>query len=390
VPGGNLRVFVLIGDFHNGCGHAMEEMIINDIEFMKKALSLAKWGQGRVSPNPMVGALVVKDNQVVGRGYHKRAGTEHAETLALREAGNLANGATLYVTLEPCAHYANTPPCVRDIIRAGIRRVVAAMVDPNPIVNGKGFSVLKDAGIEVEIGVLEEEVRKLNEVYIKSITTGLPFAVMKYAMTMDGKIAAHTGDSKWITSESARRFVHELRNIYDAVVVGVGTVLADNPKLTVRDLDGAFRNPVRIIVDSHLRTPLDSNVLTEPGRIIMVATEKAPIEKIKEFEARGIEILITKEHKGRVDLQELCKGFVKQRITSLLLEGGGNLNASFLEQELVDKVLCFVAPRIIGGERAITPVEGKGIGMMKDSLMLQNVSVSKIGQDVLIEGYLKG
>lgn len=357
---------------------------------MQEALDLARLGMGTVSPNPMVGAVIVKDNVIVGKGYHKRAGTEHAEVLALKEAGDLAQGATLYVTLEPCAHYGRTPPCVDAIIRAGLSSVVVAMEDPNPKVAGKGISIMRDAEIDVRVGVLEEEARKLNEVFVKSITTGLPFVVLKYAMTMDGKIATHTGDSKWITAEPARRLVHQLRNTYDAVVVGVGTVLSDNPRLTVRDVEGPSRNPVRVIIDSRLRTPVDANVVKEPGRVIIATTNKAPLGRVKEFENRGVEILVVGEDNEKVDLAEFVRELSTRDITSLLLECGGNLSASFLEAGLVDKVFCFIAPKIIGGEDALTPVEGRGASLMKDCLTLQNISVRKIGEDVLIEGYLKG
>lgn len=392
MPGGDLRAFVFeMRYFGDGCGHAVKGLTTSsDIAFMQEALCLARHGMGTVSPNPMVGAIIVKDNAVVGKGYHKRAGTEHAEILALREAGDLAQGATLYVTLEPCAHYGRTPPCVGAIIRSGITRVVVAMEDPNPKVAGKGVSTLLSANLEVRVGVLEEEARMLNEVYVKSVMAGLPFVVLKYAMTMDGKIATYVGDSKWVTEEPARKLVHQLRNTYDAVVVGVGTVLADNPRLTVRGLRDASRNPVRVIIDSYLRTPLDAKVLSEPGKVIIATTKGVPLQRIEEFEDRGVEILAVGEYSNRVDLLVLAQELIKRDITSLLLECGGSLSASFLESGLVDKVLCFIAPKIIGGEGAITPVEGRGIRLMRDCLALQNTSVCKIGQDVLIEGYLKG
>lgn len=391
MPGGDLRAFVFrMKISSDGCGHLVKALTTEDIAFMQEALCLAKSGMGTVSPNPMVGAIIVKDNTVIGRGYHRRAGTEHAEILALREAGDLAHGATLYVTLEPCVHYGRTPPCVGEIIRSGIGRVVVAMEDPNPKVAGKGVSTLLSAHLEVGVGVLEEEARKLNEVYVKSVTTGLPFVVLKYAMTIDGKIATYVGDSKWITAEPARRLVHQLRNTYDAVAVGVGTVLADNPRLTVRELGGASRNPVRVVVDSRLRTPLDANVLSKPGRVMIATTKEAPLQKIEEFETRGVEILVIGEDNNRVDLLVLAEELVKRDITSILLECGGSLSASFLQCGLVDKVLCFIAPKIIGGEGAMTPVEGRGIELMSNCITLQNTVVCKIGEDVLIEGYLKG
>lgn len=391
MPGGDLRVFVFkIKIPSDGCGHLVKELTTEDIAFMQEALCLAKSGMGTVSPNPMVGAIIVKGNTIIGRGYHRRAGTEHAEILALREAADLAHGATLYVTLEPCAHFGRTPPCVGEIVRSGIKRVVVAMEDPNPKVAGKGISTLLSANLEVSVGVLEEEARRLNEVYVKSITTGLPFVVLKYAMTMDGKIATYVGDSKWITAEPARRLVHQLRNTYDAVVVGVGTVLADNPRLTVRELDVVSRNPVRVVIDSRLRMPLDASVLSEPGKTIIATTKGASLQRIEEFMDKGVEVLVVGEYNNRVDLLALAEELVKRDITSILLECGGNLSASFLESGLVDKVLCFIAPKIVGGEGAMTPVEGRGIRLMRDCLTLEDTVVCKIGEDVLLEGYLKG
>lgn len=355
--------------------------------FMMEALRAAQNAIGRTSPNPMVGAVVVRDGKIIALGWHRQAGTPHAEIHALNMAGELARGATLYVTLEPCSHYGRTPPCVDAIIKAGIKRVVSAMSDPNPKVAGQGFARLKEAGIDVTIGVLESEARRLNEVFLKWITTGLPFVMLKTAMTLDGKIATSTGESKWITSEAARRRVHEWRNIFDGIIVGIGTVLADNPSLTTR-LEIGSRNPIRIIVDSRARTPLNSNIVTDgQAKTIIAVSEHAPKKNIDALIERGVEIIVagSGEH---VDLKLLLKELAAREITSVMVEGGGTVNFSLLKEGLVDKINAFIAPKIFGGRSALTSVEGEGL-KIDQAVELIDIETEMIGADILISGYVR-
>ena len=359
--------------------------MLSDEYFMREALRAAAHGRGRVSPNPMVGAAVVSEGKLVSIGWHRRAGTPHAEVHALNMAGELSKGATLYVTLEPCSHFGRTPPCVDAIINAGIGRVVAAMSDPNPKVAGRGFERLRAAGIDVTVGVLEEEARRLNEVFLKWITTGLPFVMLKTATTLDGKIATSTGQSQWITSESARRRVHEWRDEYDGIMVGIGTVLADNPSLTTR-LDMPSRNPIRIIVDSNARTPLDANVVVDgQAKTIIAVSDRAPKKNIDLLKERGVEIIVagSNEH---VDLRLMMKELAAREITSLMVEGGGTLNFGLLSAGLVDRINAFIAPKVIGGRDAPTSVEGDGVAVLDDAIPLVDIELETVGTDVLISG----
>ena len=359
---------------------------MNDIEYIREALRFAANARGRTSPNPLVGAVIVKDGRIVAEGWHRQAGTPHAEVHALNMAGDLAKGATLYVTLEPCSHFGRTPPCANAIVEAGIKRVVAAMSDPNPKVAGRGFQILKDAGIEVEVGLLEEEARNLNEVFIKWVTTDKPFVTLKTAMSLDGKIATATGQSRWITSEASRRRVHELRDINDAIMVGIETVLKDNPILTTRIDNG--KNPIRIVVDSKARTPLASNIVTNhQAKTIIAVTENAPIERVNALKKSGIEVIFAGDGE-RVDLNILMNELAKREITSVLLEGGGTLNFGMLEASLVDKVYAFIAPKIIGGRSALTPVEGNGFENLNNAINIKDISIEKIDGDILITGYI--
>jgi len=362
-----------------------------DAFFMEEALKLAEKGRGRTSPNPMVGSLVVRDGEVVGKGYHPGAGRPHAEIEALREAGEKSQGATLYVTLEPCCHYGRTPPCVGPIIQAGIRKVIVAMEDPNPKVRGKGIQELRAAGIEVRVGVLEKEARRLNEVFIKYITTGLPFVLCKMAMSLDGKIATASGESKYITHPQSREYVHRMRDELDAVMVGVNTILADDPLLTVRLKDPPGRNPHRVVVDSTLRIPLEARVLDKDpvARTLIFTLESAPAEKKKYLEARGAEIFFArKDGRGRVLLRSVLEQLGRMEISSLLIEGGAEVNASAFQEGLVDKVVCFIAPKIIGGHKAPTPVGGGGILSLREAITLHRLQVRMSGDDVVIEGYV--
>ncbi|MCL6480003.1 MAG: bifunctional diaminohydroxyphosphoribosylaminopyrimidine deaminase/5-amino-6-(5-phosphoribosylamino)uracil reductase RibD, partial [Peptococcaceae bacterium] len=315
-----------------------------DRYYMQMALDLARQALGRTSPNPMVGAVLVKDGRVIGQGYHTRPGTPHAEIHALREAGERAAGATLYVTLEPCCHQGRTGPCTEAILAAGVKRVVAAMTDPNPLVSGRGLERLRRAGIEVTVGVMEEEARRLNEVFIKYITTRRPFVVLKTAMSLDGKIATRSGESQWITGPQARLAVHRLRDRYDAVLVGINTVLKDNPSLTTRIPQEDGRDPVRVIVDSLARTPPEARVITQQSSAptIIAVTEKAPAQNLRRLERAGAQIVVVPGNGPRVDLAGLMAELGRREITSVLVEGGGEIHASFLEARLVDKVIWFI------------------------------------------------
>lgn len=361
-----------------------------DKGYMKMALELAARARGRTSPNPMVGAVVVKEGKVIGRGYHLKAGTPHAEIHALNEAGEAARGAVLYVTLEPCCHYGRTGPCTDAIIKAGVSRVVTAMTDPNPLVAGKGLRMLRSAGIEVSAGVMEVEALELNEVFIKYITTGRPFVVAKAAVSLDGKIATRSGKSKWITGERARAYGHQLRDWYDAIMVGIGTVLADNPSLTTRLPGGGGRDPVRIIVDSRASIPINAMVLKQQSEAptLIAATSGVPPERVDALRGSGVEVLVVNEG-TQVDLGELMRLLGERGITSLLIEGGATLHGSAFSSQIVDKVAWFIAPKIIGGREAPGPVAGTGADSPSDAAALERVKVSRLGPDILVEGYLK-
>lgn len=357
--------------------------------FMRRALELAAKGEGKVNPNPLVGAVIVKDNRIIGEGYHEYYGGNHAEINAIKNSKESLEGATIYVTLEPCHHYGKTPPCVDEIIKRKFSKVVIGQVDPNPLVAGKSVEKLKTHGIEVRVGVLEEECKKLNEVFNKYILINKPYVVLKAAMSLDGKIATASGESMWITGEISRENVHKLRNKYSAIMVGVNTVIKDNPSLTCRLVNG--RNPVRVIVDSSLRIPLESKVLdiNNNSRCIIATSQKASREKITELKDKGIEILILPLKDEKVDIKELIEALGKLKIDSILLEGGGTLNFSFLEEGLVDKVQFYIAPKLIGGKDAKTPIEGIGIKRLSEHFEIDDMQINKLGEDLLIEGYLR-
>ncbi|MGQ9512066.1 bifunctional diaminohydroxyphosphoribosylaminopyrimidine deaminase/5-amino-6-(5-phosphoribosylamino)uracil reductase RibD [Thermodesulfitimonas sp.] len=360
---------------------------LTDEDYLRRTFELAARARGRTSPNPLVGAVVVRDGQVVGEGFHRQAGLPHAEIEALRVAGEAARGATLYVNLEPCCHTGRTGPCTEAIIAAGIKRVVAAMADPNPLVAGKGFARLREAGIEVATGLLEKEARALNEAFIKYITTRRPFVILKTAMSLDGKIATVTGESKWITGPAARRYVHELRDSCDAILVGIGTVLQDDPSLTTR-LPKGGRDPVRVILDSRARTPLTARVLTQESEAptLIAVTEMAPGDRVVALREAGAEVLVCGPGPA-VDLGLLLSVLGEREITSLLVEGGSTVNASFLLQGLVDKLIWFIAPLIIGGHGAIGPVGGRGIEHLSRAIRLKEINLRQFGSDLCIEAY---
>lgn len=361
-----------------------------DRVFMERAIELSMNGVGYVNPNPLVGAVIVKNGKIIGEGYHEFYGGPHAEVNAFKNAVEDVKGAAMYVTLEPCSHYGKTPPCADEIVRRGISRVVVGMKDPNPFVAGRGIDILKNAGIRVSVGVCEEKVKKINEIFIKYITTGRPFCILKTAMTLDGKIASVTGDSKWISSEESREFVHRLRHRTSGIMAGIGTVLKDDPMLNTRLNDIKPSDPTRIIVDSTARIPLTARVLNmeSSAKTIIAATDRADRAKLDKISALGAEIIITPEKDNRVDLNFLMTELGKRGIDSILLEGGGELNFSALKNGVVDKIISFIAPKIIGGVLSKTPVGGAGIEKMKDALKVKDIDVCKFGEDILVEGYL--
>lgn len=360
--------------------------------YMKRALELAKGGWGRTNPNPLVGAVIVKDGEIIGEGYHKALGSAHAEAAALRNAGSDVSDGTLYVNLEPCSHYGRTPPCAKTIIEAGIRKVVIAMEDPNPNVSGQGIRMLRDAGVEVLTGILEQEARKLNEIFIQYITQKRPFVIMKAAMTLDGKIATASGDSKWVSGERSRQHVHRIRDRVSTVMTGINTVLADDPFLTTRLSGGNGKDPVRIVVDSRGRIPLNSRVINGDSKAgaILATTTAISAEKEKQLSDKGVRIVKADGTDGRVNLVKLMEELHRLEMDSVLLEGGGGLNAAALHSGIVDKVMIFIAPKLIGGKEAITPVEGDGIQFMKDAVALHGLSICRFDEDILVEAYVRG
>ncbi len=358
---------------------------------MQMALDLAQKGQGFTSPNPMVGAVVVKDGQVVGSGYHHAAGKPHAEVNAIDDAGQAASGATIYVNLEPCNHTGRTPPCTQKIIQSGIQRVVVAMEDPNPDVAGGGIDYLKDRGLQVSLGVLQEKALRLNEVFIKFITTRRPFVILKCAATLDGRIATRTGDSKWITNEQSRSYVHHLRHCVDGILVGINTVKADNPSLTTRLDTGPGVDPVRIILDTGLSIPADARILRldSDSDTILVVGEKVDSRKRAAIEKNGVRILESPVMHNRINMGNLLEQLGSMGITSLLIEGGGRVMASALHSGIVDKIAFFYAPKILGGDDGISICRGEGPAAMQDSIAVKNISVQRFGDDVMIEGYVE-
>lgn len=360
-----------------------------DAAYMKRALELAKKGAGKTSPNPMVGAVIVKDNCIIGEGYHKEYGGPHAEINALRNAGEKAIGADIYVNLEPCSHYGKTPPCAEVLVKSGIKKAVIAMKDPNPRVSGKGIEILIKNGIEVKVGVLEKEALKLNEFFIKYITKKEPFVISKSAVSLDGKIATTTGESKWITGEDSREYVHNIRKKVSGIMVGIGTILADNPMLTARIEGHTVKSPTAIIVDSHLRIPMNSNLFKDmTNREIIIATLVDDGIKKMQLEDKGVKIITTPSYKNKVDLKYLIKRLGEEDIDSILLEGGSTLNFSALKMGIVDKVMYFIAPKLIGGETSKSSIGGEGFSNLSEAINLKYSTSEKIGEDLLIEAYV--
>jgi len=354
-------------------------------KYMRRALVLARKGIGKTGPNPAVGCVIVRDGVIVGEGWHKRAGTPHAEVHALAGAGEMARDADVYVTLEPCAHFGKTPPCAEALVAAGVGRVFAGMVDPNPRVSGRGLARLAAAGIGVVSGILEDDCREVNEPFIKHVTTGLPFVVLKSALTMDGKSATSIGDARWITNERSRRFVHKLRLQVDAIMVGVGTVIADDPELTCRIPGG--KDPLRVLVDSTLRVPLNARLFhLKSGAKTLVAAISGNYAKIAGIRDLGADVLICREKDGRVDLHDLMFRLGAMNVQSLLLEGGSTLAGEALRLGLIDKALIFYAPKLLGGEGPGL-FAGSGVERMEDAIRLKKVTIARFGEDILIQGY---
>lgn len=356
---------------------------MNHTEYMRLAIELAKQGCGWVNPNPMVGAVIVKNGRIIGRGYHQKYGEFHAERNALSNCQTLATGATLYVTLEPCCHHGKTPPCTKAIIESGISRVVVGSSDPNPLVAGKGIAILRSHGIDVMEHVAKDECDKLNESFFHYIQNKTPYVVMKYAMTMDGKIATRSGKSRWITGEKARHHVHEERHRYSAILVGIGTVLADDPMLTCRLAKG--RNPLRIVCDTTLRTPPQAKLVTTTNIApTLIVTAVTDINRHRPYLAAGCEVMVVPPKSNHIDLNILMKRLGEKQIDSLLLEGGGTLNWSALQCGIVNKVQAYIAPKLFGGSGK-TPVEGFGVDSPTDAFRLSAPVITQLGEDILFE-----
>ncbi|WP_404451268.1 bifunctional diaminohydroxyphosphoribosylaminopyrimidine deaminase/5-amino-6-(5-phosphoribosylamino)uracil reductase RibD [Virgibacillus necropolis] len=353
--------------------------------YMDLALNNAQSMKGQTDPNPLVGSVIVNDNRIVGVGTHLKAGEPHAEIHALRMAGENAKDGTIYVTLEPCSHHGRTGPCAEAIVKAGIKKVIIATLDPNPIVAGNGVKILEDAGIEVVVGVREEASRKMNEVFNKFIVQKKPFVTLKAGITLDGKVATHSFNSKWITSEEARLDVHYLRNENMAILAGINTVLKDDPALTARIPNG--RNPIRVVMDSTLKVPLDYQLITDKQAETWIFTsQNHDTEKRKALEGLGITVFVTTDSTS-VDPNEVVNLLGEKGVSSVIVEGGGNINASFLENKLIDKVILYFAPKLIGGQNAPTFLEGTGIDLMKDAIDLTDTAIIKIGKDFKFTGY---
>lgn len=361
-----------------------------DLRFMRRAMELAMRGEGAVNPNPLVGAVIVRNGRVIGAGWHERWGGLHAERNALARCSEPTSGATMYVTLEPCCHHGKTPPCTDAVIAAGIRRVVVGLTDPNPLVAGKGIARLREAGIEVESGLLEEELRYQNRIFLKYITTRRPWVVLKSAMTLDGKIATRTGDSRWVTGEEARRRVHEMRSSLMAVLVGIGTAEADDPMLNCR-LEGEHRQPIRIVADSAARLSLSSQLVRTALelRTIVAHTARADQSRLDALHKAGVETWCCAECEGHLSMEDLMQKIGATGIDSLLVEGGGELAYSLLRGGHVDEAAFFVAPKFVGGTGAKSPIGGEGLERMAEAVELEGLEVEHFGADLLIHGLLK-
>ncbi len=361
---------------------------MDDRTYLERALRLAERGRGIVSPNPMVGAVVVRDGRVVGEGFHRGPGTPHAEVEALARAGDLARGAVLYSTLEPCDHFGRTGPCTRAIVEAGVQRVVSAMTDPNPVVDGRGYARLREAGVEVDAGRLADDAARLNAAYVKHITTGLPFVTWKTAASLDGKVAARDGSSRWITGEAARRDVHRLRGASDAILVGAGTALADDPSLTVRDPAYEGRPPLRVLLDARGRVPAAGDLFTDEAPTLVATTDVTPLERREAWREAGAEVVELESDDGLVPLDALLRHLGKRDVQSVLLEGGPTLAWSAIDAGIVDSVVLYLAAKLIGGESAPGVLGGRGFAPIGRALDLRIGSVERVGDDVRVEAHV--
>ena len=359
------------------------------IGYLRQALRLARQGSGRTSPNPLVGAVVVRGGRVVGAGYHQKAGGPHAERIALRRAGREARGAILYVTLEPCNHTGRTPPCTEAILDSGVKKVVFGMEDPNPRVAGGGGAYLRSRGLEVSGGLLERECRALNEAYLKWVTTGLPFVTLKAALSLDGKIATRSGDSQWISNEQSRARVHRLRSRVDGILVGIGTVVADDPLLTSRPPRRRSRTPLRVIVDPHLKMPRTARLFSDPGPVLIAAADGASKKKAADLRRKGAGIVLFPNRGGRFDLRALLAYLGRNEVTDLLVEGGSEIFGSFLSEGLADRLWLFYAPILIGGQSAKGMIGGRGVATVAEALKLERLRWQSLGGDFFVEGYLQ-
>jgi diaminohydroxyphosphoribosylaminopyrimidine deaminase / 5-amino-6-(5-phosphoribosylamino)uracil reductase len=364
-------------------------MDTQDYSYLEMAYALAEKARGWASPNPYVGAVVVRGGAIVGHGFHERPGRPHAEAIALERAGRLAMGSTLYVTLEPCVHWGRTPPCIEAVIRAAPRRVVVSSYDPNPIVHQKGVRRLRAAGINVAVGLLGERNSVLNESYVKYITRGVPYVTLKAAVGLDGRLATRTGDSRWISSPETRDYVHLLRGEHDAIMVGIGTILKDNPRLTVRHSQWPGKKTVRIILDSALRLPLEVRILKTlaQGKVVVFTTAAASSKKRAQMERRGVEVIAIPGQSHRLEVTEVLARLGQRGIAHLLIEGGSGLLTTMIEKKLADKIFLTVSPRLIGGRTAPSFLEGEGVRRVNDAWRLTRSSAFPIGEDIIIQGY---
>ena len=355
---------------------------MNDQDYMALAINLASVTEGQTSPNPQVGAVLVKDGRIIGMGAHLKAGEHHAEVHAISMAGDKAKGATLYVTLEPCSHFGKTPPCSNLVIESGIKKVFVASVDPNPLVGGAGVKKMLEAGIDVQVGLMEKEAKALNKVFFHYISTGLPYVTLKSANSLDGKIATVIGESQWITGEEARKDVHQFRHSHDAILVGVNTVIKDNPSLTTR-LEAGGKNPVRVVLDNTLRTPLDSKIVNDRAAVTIIVTgARAEPERIKQFIELGI--VVIKLETEKVGIHDMLKKLGERDITSVYVEGGAEVHGSILKEKAFQQVITYIAPKLIGGKNAPAAYGGAGIARLEDTVPLEIKDVKQIGQDIRI------
>jgi diaminohydroxyphosphoribosylaminopyrimidine deaminase / 5-amino-6-(5-phosphoribosylamino)uracil reductase len=370
----------------------MSQFSEDDLMHMRRALELASRARGMTSPNPMVGAVIVKAGRVIGKGYHRAAGQSHAEIEALTSATEDVSGATLYVTLEPCSHQGRTPPCAPVLVERRIARVVVAATDPNPKVAGRGIALLRESGIQVDVGLCDHEARRENEAFFTFHVAKRPFIICKWAMTLDGRIAAQSGHSRWISNAKSREYAHRIRSEVDAVMVGIGTILIDNPRLDVRLEGYTGRQPRHVVVDGNLRIPLRAKCLeaAPPGGCIIATTDSAPKDKAAQLRDAGHQVCALKGRRGLVNLRDLIRELHRMDVLSLVCEGGGNLHGSLFEARLVDKIVAFVAPKIIGGETAKNPITGWGLPQMDKAIRLEDVLLRQFDDDVCIEGYIAG